>query len=189
MGDHSCFAESTAELYRLLIDLPLRPELEPLLQRILELLVELSGGELAHLELADARTAVQLAAGRAPTADEEILRRDAIAFARDREPLVTEPLPRHALPGVLCVPIGPRGAIFLQSATEFTAADRERAQLVVRVLAPRAADVLERAAILRAIDAHQGNIAASARALGMARSQIYKLMAHYAIRRETAQAA
>lgn len=158
MTRDNCPSDLTSELYRLLIDIPQRPDLEPLLQRVLELLRDLSGGTGAQLALGNSRTSVTLTAG-APGAHE------------------------------ISVPVRDLGALVLHADAPLGDEDLQRLELVIRVFAPYAADVLERAAIVRAIDAHQGNIAASARTLRMARSQIYKLMALYGIRRDLAQAA
>ena len=150
------------DFYRRLLELGGQDALEPLLRSALGLIVEVTGASVAYLELSDddggeprywqghrvspdelttirasisrgiiART---LADGRTVTTDSAL---DDDRFADQGS------VRQHAIQAVLCAPIGtpPVGVVYLQGRSSpggFSDADRERAELFARHLAPLA---------------------------------------------------
>ncbi len=151
------------DLYRRLLELGARTELEPFLEEALALVVEVAGARQAYLELHgpdDAEQVWSIARGFSGQEVEAVrahVSRGIIAEAMATGRLVDTASalldPRFAdrasvqgvkIEAVLCAPIGsdpPRGVLYLQGRDApgpFTADDRERARLFARHLAPLA---------------------------------------------------
>jgi Nif-specific regulatory protein len=161
-------AASERDFYRRLLDLGGRDELGPLLEDALALAVEVTGAQIAYLELHDDDAAADDA--RAPrfwrghglnaaaldsvraSISRGIIARALAAGATIETPSAVDDdrfaelgsVRQHAIQAVLCVPIGtqpPIGALYLQGRVRpgaFTTTDRERIELFARQLAPLA---------------------------------------------------
>jgi transcriptional regulator with GAF, ATPase, and Fis domain len=159
---HESGPASERDYYRRLLDLGRRNELEPLLADALALAVEITGAEVAYLELYDDADAPRFWRGHG-------LNRDAVDAVRASisrgiiakaiaagETLETESaidddrfsdfgsVREHAIRAVLCVPIGsqpPIGILYVQRsqhAGSFSALDRDRIELFACQLTPLA---------------------------------------------------
>jgi Nif-specific regulatory protein len=167
-GDGDSFA-SERDFYVRLLDLGAQEEIERLLDEALALIVEVTGASTAYLELYDddddeARfwkghgcTDQDVEAIRASISRGIIAR--AISEGSTIETASAQGDPRfqdlssvrrHEIQAVLCAPVGadpPIGVVYLQGRTRpgrFTAADRSRAELFARQLAPLADRLLAR---------------------------------------------
>ncbi len=159
--------ESERDFYRRLLDLGSQEELEPLLDQSLALIVEVSGAEVAYLELSDSSDdepaeGPRFWKGHGVNAEgvENIRRsisRGIIArtllegrtvmtdSASDDERFQDlRSVRHHEIQAVLCAPVGanpPIGVVYLQGAARaegFTEEDRDRAEIFARQLAPLA---------------------------------------------------
>jgi Nif-specific regulatory protein len=154
---------SERNFYRRLLDLGGQDELEPLLDEALALIVEVTGANMAYLELYDdlanqprfwrgvGLTERDLAAIRSSISRGIIARAigegrtiDTPSASLDARFSGLGSVRLNAIQAVLCTPVGvqpPIGAIYLQGRKrpgQFTPTDRERAELFARQLAPLA---------------------------------------------------
>jgi Nif-specific regulatory protein len=167
---------SERDFYRRLLELGGQDELEPLLERALQLIVEVTGAEVAYLELRDPGDDEPAALprfwkGHGVSADSVHQIRSSIssgiiartllegrtmmtpsAFDDDRF-LDLGSVRHHEIRAVLCAPVGshpPVGVVYLQGIERsdgFSAEDRDRAEIFARQLAPLADRLLARAPV------------------------------------------
>jgi Nif-specific regulatory protein len=161
---------SERDFYRRLLDLSGEDELDPLLDQALALIVEVTGALVAYLELYDDNDGAAPRFWKGHRVDRSNL--DAIRASISRgiiartlsEGATVETasalddarfqdlgsVRQHEIQAVLCAPVGTRppiGVIYLQGRNRpgsFTVADRERAELFARQLAPLADRLLVR---------------------------------------------
>jgi Nif-specific regulatory protein len=159
------------DFYRKLLDLGAQDEIEPLLERALALVVEITGAAAVYLELYDDATTdhEQPRYWRGHNVSAETVERirssisrgiiaEAIASGRTIETPSAVDDPRfqdmgsvrtHAIQAVLCAPVGRPaiGVLYLQGQTmRFDDIDRERVELFARQLAPLAHRLVSRRA-------------------------------------------
>ena len=159
---------SERDFYRRLLDLGGQEEIEPLLDQALALIVETTGAGIGYLELYDDDEAEPRFWKGTGCSDEDVdairasISRGIIARAISEGRTVETPsarsdprfedlgsVRRHAIQAVLCAPVGrpPIGVVYLQARMRpghFTTADKERAELFARQLAPLAARLVAR---------------------------------------------
>lgn len=160
---------SERDFYRRLLDLGSQEEIEPLLDQALDLIVETTGASTGYLELYDDDGGEPRYWKGTGCSDEDIdairasISRGIIASAISEGRTVDTPsatsdprfenlgsVRRHEIESVLCAPVGTRppiGVIYLQARKkpgQFTIADRERAELFARQLAPLAHRLVSR---------------------------------------------
>jgi Nif-specific regulatory protein len=160
---------SERDFYRRLLDLGNQEEIEPLLGQALDLIVETTGASTGYLELYDDLGGEPRYWKGTGCSDEDIdairasISRGIIASAISEGRTVETPsaltdprfenlgsVRRHEIEAVLCAPVGKRppiGVVYLQTRKRpglFTIADRERAELFARQLAPLADRLVSR---------------------------------------------
>ncbi len=171
---------SERDFYRRLLDLGSQEEIEPLLDRALELIVEVTRAEVAYLELRDPDDdgvdgPIFWKGHGVTDADVESIRRSisrgiiartlaegctvvtASAFDDERFNELGS-VRSHEIHAVLCAPVGtnpPIGVVYLQGTEQvdgFTEDDRTRAEVFARQLAPLADRLLVRAPTAGRVD-------------------------------------
>lgn len=158
-----------------IVDLLNDRHLERAIASVLEILVDLSNAELAHLELRDdrdvvyARTYRNIIASTGLRDPANVVRRD-IGVPRVGELVVVAPKDAEAI----------LDHLDLVASVLATRSDRIIHAAVGRPvpMLHEAVEVFERRYVIEAIQRHRGNMSAAARALGIARSTLYDLVGH-----------
>ncbi len=165
------------DFYRRLLDLGGQEEIEPLLDEALALIVEVTGAKTAYLELYDNDGGEPRFWKGHGCSDEDVeeirasISRGIVARSisegrtLDTASAQVDPrfqdlasVRRHEIQAVLCAPVGtrpPMGVVYLQGRVRpgpFTEADRERAELFARQLAPLADRLVSRRPSREGID-------------------------------------
>ena len=183
-------------LYLCVSSLDIAPALDPALGEILRLLADVTRCELAYVEIDDyalghAQYALPPGALRARVS-RELLQRS-IAECATVEATVPGDARRWREPSVaLSTPIGavlPIGALYVERAGPFTPFEKERLRSVARNLAKVWPSVrrgrksltgelqeLKERRIRESMERHRGNIAEVARALGVSRTFVYRVL-------------
>jgi Nif-specific regulatory protein len=166
-GDEGLAVER--DFYRRLLDLGGQEEIEPLLDEALSLIVDVTGAQTAYLELYDNDGGEPRFWKGQGCSDDDVeairasMSRGIVAQAISEGRTVETPsaqgdprfkdlasVRRHEIQAVLCAPVGTRppiGVVYLQGRARsgaFTEADRERAELFARQLAPLADRLVSR---------------------------------------------